>query len=110
MASYMICLQFQPCLTGHKVGTTVCNVMYRYLGGFFHTVLASTSTGEMLSYKELAKLSGNLQVSHAVGQTVRSNYVPNFGFNMSQTKLNWWYNCTSQLCDNLNLKSLQMIK
>ena len=40
------------------------------------SVLASTSIGETLSYKELAKLSGNPRASRAVGQAVRSHCVP----------------------------------
>ena len=50
-----------------------------FAGAFFHRVwetLSSTSVGETLSYKELAKLSGNAKAARAVGQAVRKHCIP----------------------------------
>lgn len=44
-----------------------------------HTVwetLASTSIGDTLSYKELARLSGNPKAARAVGRAVKSHSIP----------------------------------
>ncbi len=54
-------------------------VLIHNAGSFSHTVwetLASTGIGDTLSYKELARLSGNPKAARAVGRAVKSHSVP----------------------------------